>query len=108
MFISSRGLVTTFVGSALWLVTATGAASANPDPVNSTCTYDQAVSALNAREPAVAEAFNASPAAQSFLNLFIAAPPDQRQQMLQQVQGIPDAESYVGAIFRVAGICNQY
>jgi len=108
MFTLSPGLAVAFGGLALSLATATGVASANPDPVNSTCTYDQAVSALNVREPAIAEAFSASPVAQSFLNSFLASPPDQREQMLEQVQGIPGAESYVVAMFRVASICNQY
>jgi hemophore-related protein len=96
-------------GLALSLTAAAGVASAQPDPiVNTTCTYPQAVAALNAQDPAAAAQFNASPLAQSYLRRFLASPPAQRQQMIQELQGIPAAQQYLGTIQQVASTCNNY
>lgn len=94
-------------GLALSLTAAAGVASADPalDPiVNTNCSYPQAVAALNAQNPQAAAEFNASPAAQSALRQFLAAPPNQRVQMAQQIQGSP----YFGVIQQIASTCNNY
>jgi hemophore-related protein len=94
-------------GLALSLTAGAGVASADPDLgpiINTTCTYPQAVAALNAQDPATAAQFNASPIAQSSLRQFLAAPPNQRQQMAQQLVGSP----YLGVIQQVAATCNNY
>jgi hemophore-related protein len=94
-------------GLALSLTAGAGVASADPalDPiVNTTCSYQQAVAALNAENPGAAADFNASPMAQSALRQFLAAPPSQRQQMARQIQGSP----YFGVIQQVAATCNNY
>jgi hemophore-related protein len=95
---------------ALSLTAGAGVAFADPlDPiVNSTCTYPQVVSSLNAENPDAAAQFNSSPAAQAYLSQFIAAPPPQRRHMAQQVQGIPQVSQYFGLIAQVAGTCNNY
>jgi hemophore-related protein len=88
-----------------------GVASADPDLgpiVNTTCSYSQAVSALNAQNPAAAAEFNASPPTQAFLRRFIASPHDQRVQMAQQVQSTPGAEQYFGVMQQVFSTCNNY
>jgi hemophore-related protein len=96
-------------GLALSLSAGAGAASADPDPIiNTTCNYSQVVSALNAQNPAAAAQLNSSPFAQSYLRRFLATPPAQRQQMAQQVQGIPEAQQYFGTIQQVANTCNNY
>src|SRR5579875_4218140 len=97
-------------GAALALSAGTGLASAQPDDpaVNTTCSYPQVVSALNAQDPAAAAQFNSSPMAQSALRRFLAAPPAQRQQMIQQLQGVPEAQQYLGTIAQVATTCNNY
>jgi hemophore-related protein len=96
-------------GLALLLTAGAGIASADPDPiVNTTCTYPQVVSALNAQDPAAAAQFNSSAAAQSMLRRFLASSPAQRQRMEQQVQGIPAAQQYLGTIQQVANTCNNY
>jgi hemophore-related protein len=98
-------------GLALSLTAGAGFASADPDLgpiVNTTCTYPQVVSALNAEDPATAAQFNASPMAQSWLRSFLASPPAQRQQMLQQVQSMPGTQQYVGTVEQVANTCNNY
>jgi hemophore-related protein len=98
-------------GLALSLTAAAGVASAQPDPgpvINTTCSYPQVVSALNAEDPAAAAQFNASPAAQSWLRQFLASPPAQRQRMLQQVQSMPGTQQYVGTVEQIANTCNNY
>lgn len=98
-------------GLALSLTAGAGVASADPDLgpiVNTTCTYPQFVSALNAQDPAVAAAFNASPRMQSGLRQFLAAPPNQRQQMAQQIESAPGAQQYFGLIQQVFNTCNNY
>ena len=98
-------------GLALSLTAGAGIASADPDLgplVNSTCTYDQAVSALNSQYPAAAADFNSSPIAQGFLHQFVDASTDQRLQMAQQIVGMPDAQPYLVTMQQVAKVCNKY
>ncbi len=102
-------------GLAVSLTAGAGIASADPvsDPdldrvVNSTCTYNQAVAALNAQYPQAAAEFNASPIAQGFLRQFADSPPDQRRQIAGQIQGMPDAQPYLVTMENVAKICNKY
>jgi hemophore-related protein len=97
-------------GAALALSAGAGLASAQPDDpaVNTTCTYPQVISALNAQDPAAAAQFNQSPMAQSALRRFLAAPPPQRQQMLQQLQANPMGAQYYGTLEQVAQTCNNY
>jgi hemophore-related protein len=98
-------------GLALSLTAAAGIASASPDlgaAINTTCTYPQAVSALNAQNPAAAADFNASPVAQSWLSSFLASPPDQRQQMADELQGSPQMQQYAETVSQVANTCDNY
>jgi hemophore-related protein len=99
-------------GLALSLTAGAGVASADPDMgpiVNSTCTYGQVVSALNAQSPQAAKAFNARPDVQSGLQQFLAAPPDQRAQMAQQIQSQPGGlRPYLGLMQQVFSVCNNY
>jgi hemophore-related protein len=104
-------LVVAAGGLAVSLAAGAGTASADPDLgtiVNTTCSYSQAVAALNAEDPAAAEQFNASPPTQAFLRRFLAAPPDRRMQMAQQVQSTPGAEQYFGVMQEVFSTCNNY
>src|SRR5581483_11825013 len=95
--LSSPRLATAVGAVALSLTAGAGLASAQPDDpvVNTTCTYPQVVSALNAQDPAAAAQFNASP-------------PAQRQQMIQQLQASPGGQQYLGTIEQIAQICNNY
>ena len=98
-------------GLALSLTAGAGVASADPDLgriVNTTCNYSQVTAALNAQDPAAAAEFNDSPEAQSWLRSFLASPPGQRQQMLQEVQGMAGTEEYVGTVVQLANTCNNY
>ncbi|MCV7383656.1 hemophore-related protein [Mycolicibacter longobardus] len=81
--------------------------SQNP-AVTTTCSYPQVVAAMNAQSPEAAAEFNATPMAQSFLQNFLASPPPQREQMLEQAQGIPEAAQYVNLVGPIAKTCNKY
>jgi hemophore-related protein len=109
--LSRTKLVVTFAGLALSLSAGAGIASATPDAsaiVNSTCTYPQVMAALNDQNPGVANELNANPLAVGWLQGLVAAPPDQRAQMVQQVQGTPALQPYMPVIFQVANTCNRY
>jgi len=107
--------VATIGGLTLSLTAGAGFASADPDlsPVmNTTCTYSQVLSALNAQNPAAAAGLSASPTAQGALRGFLASTPDQREQMYQELRSRPGSEQYVqqyaGAVLQVANTCNNY
>jgi hemophore-related protein len=98
-------------GLALSLTAGTAVASAAPDlgpAINTTCSYSQVVSAMNAQDPAAAAQFNASPMAQSYLRTFLASPPAQRQQLAQQALSMPGAQQQVGLVMQLANTCNNY
>jgi hemophore-related protein len=109
--LSRTKLIVTAAGVALTLSTGAGIASAQPGPsaiINSTCTYPQVMAALNDQSPATANDLNANPLAVAWLQGLVAAPPAQRAQMVQQVQGTPALQPYMPVIFQVAGTCNKY
>ena len=88
-----------------------GAASAAPDMsaiANSTCSYQQVVSALTAQSPDAANRLTSSPVATAWLQRRVASSPDQRQQMVADVQSLPALQQYAGLINQVAGSCNNY
>ena len=87
-------IVTGLGGVGLALVAGSAFAAADPDlgpVINTTCTYPQALSALDDQDPATAAQFRDTPAAQSWLSSFLTAPTPQRQQMVEQIQGTPEA-----------------
>ena len=94
-------------GFGLALTAGTGIASADPI-VDSTCTYTQFVSALNAQNPMMAAAFNASPETQSGLRQFLAAPKSQRVAMADQIRNTPANQPYVPVIEQTFNVCNNY
>ena len=98
-------------GLALSLTAGAGLASADPDLgpfVNTTCNYEQVMSALQAANPQAAAQFNSSPQSESFLRQFLASPPSQRQAMAQQIAGSPGAQQNSGLIQQVFNTCNKY
>jgi hemophore-related protein len=109
--LSSARLVAAVGGLALSLATGSGIASADPDMgplLNTTCTYSQAMAALNAQDPNVAQQFTASPAATGWLRQFLRSNPDQRQRMIQSVQNLPGGDQYTGLALDVANTCMNY
>nr|WP_235663858.1 hemophore-related protein [Mycolicibacter terrae] len=98
-------------GGAALALSAVGVAAADPsqDPaVSTTCSYSQVVAAMNAQSPEAAAQFNATPMAQSFLQSFLASPPPQREQMLQQAQGVPEAAQFVNLVGPIAKTCDNF
>ncbi len=100
---------------ALSLTPGAGVASADPDlgpVINTTCNYSQVVSALNAQSPPAAAALSASPTAQAVLRGFLGSSPDQRQQIVEELESKPQSQpyfqQYVGAVLQVANSCNNF
>jgi len=107
----STKLVVALGGAAVSLAAGAGIASADPGTdalVNSTCSYSQAVAAINAINPAFAQQFNATPAAQSLLQNFISMSPEERRASVNAAQGTPLWAQYGGPIVQAAGVCNNY
>lgn len=96
---------------ALSLSAGAGFASATPDLgpiINTTCNYSQVNAALRAENPAAADEFASAPDAQNMLRVFLSSPPAKRQQLVNMIQGMPEAQQYIGTITQVAGSCNNY
>jgi hemophore-related protein len=108
---SRTKVVVAAAGLAFALSTGAGIASATPDVnaiVNSTCTYPQVMAALNDQSPETANELNANPLAVGWLQGLVAAPPDQRADMVQQMQGSPALQPYMPVISQVASTCKNY
>lgn len=111
MKLSPTKLVVAVGGLALSLSAGAGVASAQPDSgpiINTTCSYSQVVAAMNAQSPDLANQFAAQPMADSLLRSFLASPPDQRQQILQQAEATPMGQQYFGSIVQLASTCKNY
>jgi hemophore-related protein len=100
---------------ALSLTAGAGLASADPDlspVINTTCSYSQVVSAINAQSPPAAAALYGSPTAQAVLRGFLDSSPDQRQQIVDELASKPQSQpyfqQYVGAVLQVANTCNNF
>lgn len=113
--LSSTTMVAALGGLTLSLTVGAGVAPADPDlgPVlNTTCNYSQVVSALNAQNPAAAAGLSASPTAQAALRGFLASTPDERAQILQELESKPGSQGYVqqyaGPVLQVANTCHSY
>jgi hemophore-related protein len=109
--VRSVGLVVAAGGLALSLTTGAGVASAEPDLsplVNTTCSYPQAVAALDALSPEAAEQFYAYPIAQTWLQTFLASPVDERWQLVGQARTIPALQEYTALGLSIASTCNKY
>ena len=109
--LSSRKLVVAFGALAMSLTSGIGVASADPDVssiINTTCSYPQVVEALSAQSPDLANQLNTSPMAQSYLQRFLASPPNVRQQTVRQLQASRWGQQYAGALLDIANSCSGY
>jgi hemophore-related protein len=113
--LSLTSMIAAVGGLTLSLTNGAGVASADPDlgpVINTTCSYSQVVSALNAQNPAAAAGLNASPSAQAALRGFLASTPDQREQIVQELESKPGSQQYVqqytGPVLQVANTCNNF
>lgn len=114
-------LASSLVTAAAGLSLGAGLASAAPDLgplVNTTCSYEQVNAALLVESPDLANELAKYSIAQNRLKQFLAAPVDQRQQIIQQAMssypqwqskvGTPEGQQYAGAVAQVAATCNNY
>jgi len=98
-------------GLALTLSAGAGIASAAPDlgpAVNTTCTYDQLVAALNAQNPQIAMAFSASPTMQKGVRDFLAAPKDERLRIATELVNTPGAGPYIPVLEKTYATCSNF
>lgn len=98
-------------GLALTLTAGAGVASAAPDlgpAINTTCTYPQLVSALNAQDPQVGTVFSQTPILQKGLRDFIEAGPEARTRQAHNVSAAPAFQPYIGTIAAAFNTCNNF
>jgi len=105
-----RSLIVAIGSAAVALTAGAGVASADPmdNLINSTCTYQQAVAAMNSQSPDLAAEFNRQPGAQAMLRSFVKMSPDQRRATVASAAGNPVWEQVKGPIVAAAGICNNF
>ncbi|MDR3659032.1 MAG: hemophore-related protein [Mycobacterium sp.] len=94
------------------------AGSALAPLVNTTCSYAQITAALAAEAPDLASLLNGRPQAQARLQQFLALPPDQRQQRIdQQLAANPQAQALIAErlgstqaqeVTQVVNTCNTF
>ncbi|MCX2714253.1 hemophore-related protein [Mycolicibacterium sp. J2] len=109
--VSGKKFVLALVGAAAVLPLSAGIASATPDlapVVNTTCTYDQVIGAMNAERPDLAAEFNAQPVGQAMLRNFLASGPAERQRTATQIANAPGASKYFDGIAQIITTCNNY
>lgn len=109
--LSLTRLVVGLGGLALSLTAGAGIANAGPNldsAINTTCTYPQLVSALDAQDPQVRMAFDQSPILQRGLREFIADPPAKRAKTAQDVANAPMFQPYLGTIEQAFNTCNNF
>jgi hemophore-related protein len=92
------------------LMLGSGVAGAQPVDaiVNSTCSYGQVMSALQAQSPDVATQISNNFVVSGWLQQLVASPPDQRRLMVAQAQFVPGVPQYAPLIFQVANTCNSF
>lgn len=109
--LSRKNIAITLGGLAVAIPLSAGVASAQPDLgpiVNTTCTYDQVIAALNDQRPDLAAQFAQQRSGQQAVRSFLASSPQQRQATVAFLQGNPTAQAYFGPISDVANSCNNY
>jgi hemophore-related protein len=109
--LSSTRLAVAVGGLTLSLTAGAGVACADPDlgpAVNTTCTYDQVMAAMNAQDPTVAGFFTAWPPMQAGLLEFLAGSPSQRTEIAQRFVSDPHGGPYIGVLQRTFETCNSY
>lgn len=109
--LSRKNLAVTLGGLAVAIPLSAGVASAQPDLgpiINTTCSYDQVIAALNDQHPDLAAQFAEQPSGQQAVRSFLRSSPQQRQATVAFLQGNPTAQAYFGPISDVAHTCNNY
>jgi hemophore-related protein len=98
-------------GLALALTAGAGLASAQPNVdamVNSPCTYDQAIAAVNAENPTAAKYLNSSPPNLQFIRVFLSSSKDERVSLLNQVKNNPGIDQAIPVFTQMMTSCVNY
>jgi hemophore-related protein len=109
--LSLTGLAVAVGSLALPMVAGMAVANATPDlapAVNTTCTYPQLVSALNASGPQAGAMFQQSPVLQAGLQQFLASGPEKRQQMAENMANAPAFQPYLPTIEQAFNTCTNF
>ncbi|BBX04082.1 hemophore-related protein [Mycolicibacterium moriokaense] len=98
-------------GLALSVTAGAGIAAAQPNidaMVNSTCTYDQAIRAVNAENPMAAQYLAQSPPNQEFVRVFLSSSKDQRISLLNQIKNNPGIDQAIPVFTQMMTSCVNY
>ena len=111
MKLSLTRLAVAVGGFAVAFAAGAGVASATPDlgpAVDTTCSYPQLVSALNAQGPEASAVFSQTPVLQVGLQQFLASGPEKRRQMAQEMVNAPAFGPYLGPVQVAFNTCNNF
>jgi len=109
--VSMTRLVAAVGGLAVSATAAAGIASAQPyvdTMVNSPCTYDQAIAAVNAENPTAASYLMQSPPNLEFIRVFLSSSKDQRLNLLNQIKGNPGIDQALPVFTQMMASCVNY
>ncbi|MGO4442754.1 hemophore-related protein [Mycobacterium sp. 2YAF39] len=98
-------------GLALSVTAGAGIASAQSyvdAMVNSPCTYDQAIAAVNAENPTAAGYLMQSPPNLEFVRVFLSSSKDQRLSLLDQIKGNPGIDQAIPVFTQMMTSCVNY
>jgi hemophore-related protein len=111
MKLSTTTLAVAIGGLALSLTAGAGQAAAQPDygpMVNSTCTYEQAMTAVHTENPLAAQYLDQSPPNQQFLQVFLGSSRDQRVNLLNQIKNNQGADQALPVFQQMLTSCTKY
>ena len=112
--LSLTKIAVTAGGLALALTAGAGVASADPlqpiidEVVATTCTYDQANTALRTENPMAATYFDESPPNQEFLRIFLSSPRAKRVQLLNDGRNNPGVDTVLPIFQQMLRNCHKY
>ena len=98
-------------GVALALGAGAGVAAADPDygpMVDSPCTFEQAMAAVNTENPMAARYLNQSPPNIKFLQVFLGSPRDERVNLLNQIKDNEGADQALPVFQQMLTSCVKY
>ncbi len=98
-------------GLAVSLTAGAGLASAQPNidaMVNSPCTYDQAIAAVNAENPTAASYLMQSPPNLKFVQVFLSSSKDERISLLNQIKNNPGIDQAIPVFNQMMTSCVNY
>jgi hemophore-related protein len=111
MKVSLTRLAAAVGGLTLSVTAAAGVASAQPyvdTMVNSPCTYDQAIAAVNAENPMAAQYLMQSPPNLEFVRVFLSSSKDQRLSLLNQIKNNPGIDQAIPVFTQMMSSCVNY